>query len=47
MSGAGHAVETMNLPDKEIQSLIELGTGEVLEYDKSQTMVDLFVEQII
>lgn len=37
--------ETMNLTDKEIQSLIELGTGDILEYDKSRTMVDLFVEQ--
>lgn len=35
----------MNLTDKEIQSLIELGTGDALEYDKSRTMVDLFVEQ--
>lgn len=35
----------MNLSDKEIQSLIEIGTGDILEYDKSQTMVDLFVEQ--
>lgn len=35
----------MKLTDKQIQSLISLGTGDVLRYDKSRTMVDLFVEQ--
>lgn len=35
----------MKLTDKEIQSLIELGTGDALEYDKFRTMVDLFVDQ--
>lgn len=36
----------MTLSDADIQSLLQLGRGDTLEYDKSQTMVDLLMAQV-